>query len=74
MNPRDIIFEPFNMYNNEPENKTSIINLIVCQPPAGARSATVVNEWHTSRKDKRVHCTVDYCNTAGNLIRRHHIV
>ncbi|KAJ6018555.1 hypothetical protein N7499_003240 [Penicillium canescens] len=74
MNTSNVTFDPINMYSNNPKEKTSIINLVISQAPAGAASATVVSGWHTSRSDRRRHCTVDYYDAAGGRISREHIV
>ncbi|KAJ5976632.1 hypothetical protein N7481_010339 [Penicillium waksmanii] len=62
------------MYSNNPAEKRGIINLVIAQAPVGSTSATVVNGWHTSRSDRRRHCTVDYYDAAGDRISREHIV
>ncbi|CAG7975458.1 unnamed protein product [Penicillium salamii] len=42
MNASNVTFDPSNMYSNNPSEKTSVINLVISQAPAGATSATVV--------------------------------
>ncbi|OQD72021.1 hypothetical protein PENPOL_c001G06781 [Penicillium polonicum] len=74
MDASNITFDPSNIYSNNPSKKTSVINLVISQAPSGAMSATIVNGWHTSRSDKRQHCTVDYYNAAGDRLSRQHIV
>ncbi|KAJ5542801.1 hypothetical protein N7535_005224 [Penicillium sp. DV-2018c] len=74
MNASNVTFNPPVMYSRNPQNKTSIINLVISQAPAGAVSATVVSGWHTSRSDGRRHCTVDYYDAAGGQISREHII
>ncbi|KFG80502.1 hypothetical protein MANI_022526 [Metarhizium anisopliae] len=74
MDADNVTFSPFNMYSSDATEKTDIINLVVSQAPAGAVRATVVNGWHTSRNDKRNHCTVDYYDAAGAKISRNHVV
>lgn len=32
------------------------------------------NGWHTSRSDRRNHCTVDYYDAANNPMSREHVV
>lgn len=42
----------------------------------GTKSLTKVfrNGWHTSRSDRRRHCTVDYYNATGGWISRKHLI
>ncbi|KAL5046481.1 hypothetical protein BDW71DRAFT_207275 [Aspergillus fruticulosus] len=74
MDASNVTFDPSNMYSNNTSEKTRIINLVISQAPTGAASATVVNGWHTSRSDRRQHCTVDYYDAAGDRISREHVV
>ncbi|EEP75984.1 predicted protein [Uncinocarpus reesii 1704] len=74
MHSSDVTFDPSNMYSNNPAERMRIINLVISQAPARAASASVVNGWHTSRSDRRQHCTVDYYDAAGSRISRNHIV
>ncbi|KAI3283604.1 hypothetical protein DTO002I6_9488 [Penicillium roqueforti] len=74
MDTSNVTFDPPNIYSNNPQEKTRIINLVISQAPAGTASAIVVNGWHTSRSDKQRHCTVDYYDTAGSWISREHII
>ncbi|KAL3434219.1 hypothetical protein BDV09DRAFT_196018 [Aspergillus tetrazonus] len=74
MDAGSVTFDPFNMYSNNPAEKEHIIKLVISRAPAGAASATVVNGWHTSRSDRRRHCTADYYDAAGARISREHII
>ncbi|KAI0403510.1 hypothetical protein F4802DRAFT_599106 [Xylaria palmicola] len=74
MDPANIDFVPASMYDRDHSVRSRIIRLVVEQAPPEAYSATVVNGWHTSRSDRRQHCTVDYKDINGVRIRRRHIV
>ncbi|KAJ9651756.1 hypothetical protein H2198_008989 [Neophaeococcomyces mojaviensis] len=69
-----VSFDPVDMYINKPTIKADIVRRVKAAVPVGAVSAVVVNGWHTSRSDKRNHCTVDYKNSSGQKILRDHIV
>ncbi|KAK8074106.1 hypothetical protein PG994_005005 [Apiospora phragmitis] len=74
MDASNISFDPANMYGKRPAEKTRIIGLILANAPAGAGRASVVNGWHTSKSDRRQHCTVDFYDANGSLISRKHVV
>lgn len=42
MDASNVTFDPLNMYSNNPEEKKSIITLVISQAPVGSTSATVV--------------------------------
>ncbi|KAJ5369420.1 hypothetical protein N7509_014032 [Penicillium cosmopolitanum] len=78
MEAKNVTFDPANMYSSKKkakvQEKEAIIKLVFSQAPAGTVRATVINGWHTSPSDGRVHCTADYYDDAGDVIRREHIV
>ncbi|CAI7645663.1 unnamed protein product [Penicillium pancosmium] len=76
MHAKNITFEPSNMYSRKARihKKVGIIKLVIKKAPASAVSATVVNGWHTSSSDGRLHCTVNFDDASENLISREHIV
>ncbi|KAL7654237.1 hypothetical protein ACMYSQ_008902 [Aspergillus niger] len=74
MDVSNVFFVPSNMYGKNLRERARIINLVTTQAPPMAVTATIVNGWHTSRSDKRAHCTVDYFDAAGARIGRRHIV
>ncbi|KAG5750144.1 hypothetical protein H9Q70_007208 [Fusarium xylarioides] len=74
MDATNVEFDPTTLYSNKAAEKASIINLVVANAPPGAARAVVVNGWHTSRSDRRNHCTVDFYDAANNPMGRKHIV
>ncbi|KAK7917769.1 hypothetical protein PG985_011377 [Apiospora marii] len=72
--PDDVAFEPGNMYETRPLERTKIVTLVVAYAPVRAVAATVVNGWHGSRSDPTTHCTVDYFDGVDELpFQRTHI-
>lgn len=77
MDNANVTFIPENMYNGQAQAdgdtmRLIIVNYSVAQAPADAVTAKVVNGWHTSKSDPKVHCTVDYrCNGKKKNKRRH---
>lgn len=51
--------------------RAEIARLTVAKAPVGTVLAIVVNGWHTSKKDKKEHCTVDYYDENINRTRDH---
>ncbi|KAH7183567.1 uncharacterized protein B0J16DRAFT_386640 [Fusarium flagelliforme] len=74
MHPANVYFQPANSYSQRPAEKANIINLVVAYAPPGAAYAIVVNGWHSSREDPRIHCTVDYLDAHNRPMYREHIV
>ncbi|KAK8067634.1 hypothetical protein PG996_006746 [Apiospora saccharicola] len=72
MHASNVIFKPPNMYAKKPNERRNIVTLIVEKAPDEAGSAIVRGGWHSSRKDKRVHLTVDFldCSSTHLLQRR----
>ncbi|KAH7322405.1 hypothetical protein B0I35DRAFT_425765 [Stachybotrys elegans] len=74
MDPSYVQFNPTNMYAKDPQQRVIIATLVAQSAPNGAAGAVVVNGWHTSRSDRRYHCTVDYYDFNGGFLTRRHIV
>ncbi|RGP58522.1 hypothetical protein FSPOR_11878 [Fusarium sporotrichioides] len=74
MSARDVLFKPSKMYEGKMEEKLQIIDLVLSKALPNAAGAVVINVWHTSRSDKRVHCTVDYVDERNRRLIREHII
>ncbi|KAM0226790.1 hypothetical protein ACHAPO_012073 [Fusarium lateritium] len=72
---RDVVFSPSNMYSKKKNQteKLRIVDLVLTKAQPGAAGAVVVNGWHTSGSEERIHCTVDYTDTDNRRIMRDHI-
>ncbi|PNP82186.1 hypothetical protein FNYG_04375 [Fusarium nygamai] len=74
MDTDNVTFDPENTYKKQPAKKVIVANAVVAKAPPGAVYATVVNGYHTSRSDKRSHCTADYYDGNRGFISRDHVV
>ncbi|CAG8220123.1 unnamed protein product [Penicillium nalgiovense] len=50
MDASNVTFDPPNMYSNNPQEKTRIINLVISQAPAGAASAILERLAHQQKR------------------------
>ncbi|KAI3334139.1 hypothetical protein F4824DRAFT_469891 [Ustulina deusta] len=73
MDWRRVQFNPPGMYANNVPVRADVVRRVLAQAPNGAATAQVVNGWHTSRSDRRPHCTVDYWAGNGEYLGRVHI-
>ncbi|XEU97314.1 hypothetical protein FSHL1_002600 [Fusarium sambucinum] len=73
MTAKDVAFRPDNTYKKNRTERQRIINKVLGKTIPGATGAVVVNAWHTSLSEKRVHCTVDYTDAHNRLLIREHI-
>ncbi|PSR82140.1 hypothetical protein BD289DRAFT_371743 [Coniella lustricola] len=74
MQSQDVTFIPPYTYSRQPTIKAACIQAILKAAPAKAHRATVVNGWHTSKSDKRSHCTADYYDSENVHLGRKHVV
>ncbi|CEI38458.1 hypothetical protein FVEN_g11726 [Fusarium venenatum] len=73
MAAKDVVFRLDNTYKKKPTERQRIINKVLGKAIPGAVGAVVINAWHTSPSEKRVHCTVDYTDAHNRRLIRKHI-